>query len=216
MTRMMSRTHSLAIAILAVVMAGAVGGGMSVSAKPAERAGGLALGSPAPDFHLKDVVSGKLVSKDDAAKQPALLVMFICRHCPYVQHVKPGLAKLGRDYQGRPLAIVAISSNDAEKVPMDAPESLKEMAQEAGFTFPVLFDKTQEVAKAYDARHTPEYYLFDAKRRLVYHGQFDDSRPGNAKPLTGADLRAAIDAVLAGQPVSAKQKSSFGCSIKWK
>ena len=210
---MISRTRLLVALMLAVVMVGGVGGGIVVNA---EKTQGLELGSPTPDFHLKDVVSGKTVSRDDAAKQQALLVLFICRHCPYVQHVKPGLAKLGREYQGKPLAIVAISANDPVGYPDDAPDRLKEMAQEAGFTFPVLFDETQEVAKAYGARHTPEYYLFDAKRQLVYHGQFDDSRPGNDKPLTGADLRAAIDAVLAGQPVSPNQKPSFGCSIKWK
>ena len=176
----------------------------------------LPLGSPAPDFHLKDVVSGKIISRDDFTGKKALAVLFICRHCPYVQHVKEGLAKLGKDYAGKEVAIVAVSANDPASIPMDGPESLKEMAQQEGFTFPLLFDETQEVAKAYTAVCTPDCFVFDPGRKLVYRGQFDDSRPGKQEPVTGRDVRAAIDAVLAGKPVSPDQKPSVGCSIKWK
>ncbi|MCS7030381.1 MAG: thioredoxin family protein [Gloeomargarita sp. SKYG116] len=176
----------------------------------------LDLGTPAPDFALPDVVTGKTISLSTFADKTALLVMFICRHCPYVKHIQNELAKLGRDYKDKDIGIVAISSNDAEKYPDDRPESLKEMAQELGFTFPFCYDETQEVAKAYRAACTPDFFLFDRERKLVYRGQFDDSRPGNDLPVTGKDLRAAIDAVLSGQPVSPDQKASIGCNIKWK
>lgn len=176
----------------------------------------LPLGSEAPPFQLRDVTSGRFVSLDDVADQSALLVTFICRHCPYVQHVKAGLAELARDYAQRPVAIIGISANDPAAYPDDAPERLNDMAQEAGWTFPVLFDETQAIAKAYGAAFTPDFYLFDVDRRLVYHGQLDASRPRNGQPVTGEDLRAALDAVLAGQPVSPDQRPSFGCSIKWK
>ncbi|MCS6782929.1 MAG: thioredoxin family protein [Gloeomargarita sp. SKYBB_i_bin120] len=176
----------------------------------------LDLGTPAPDFALPDVVTGKTISLSTFADKTALLVMFICRHCPYVKHIQNELAKLGQDYKDKDIGIVAISSNDAEKYPDDRPESLKEMAQELGFTFPFCYDETQEVAKAYRAACTPDFYLFDRERKLVYRGQFDDSRPGNDLPVTGKDLRAAIDAVLSGQPVSPDQKASLGCNIKWK
>ena len=176
----------------------------------------LPLRTPAPDFSLPDVVSGKTVSLDTVAGKRGLLVMFICRHCPYVQHVKVELAKLGADYAGQPLGLVAISSNDAANYPEDAPQSLSAFAKEEGFTFPLLYDETQEAAKAYTAACTPDFFLFDAERALVYRGQLDDSRPGNGKPVTGRDLRAAMDAVIAGNPVAAQQQPSIGCNIKWK
>lgn len=176
----------------------------------------LQLGEPAPPFALPDVVTGKTITLDTFADKKALLVMFICRHCPFVVHVREELARIGRDYAGKSLGIVAISSNDAEAYPEDSPESLKEMALQWGFNFPVCYDETQEVAKAYKAACTPDFYLFDENRRLVYRGQLDDSRPGNGIPVTGKDLRAAIDAVLEGREVPKEQKPSIGCNIKWK
>ena len=142
--------------------------------------------------------------------------MFICRHCPFVKHLEKGLAQLGRDYEGKGVGIVAISSNDAANYPDDAPESLAEQAHELGFTFPYLYDETQEVARAYGAACTPDFFLFDDGLKLVYRGQFDDSRPGNGVPVTGKDLRAALDALIAGQPISPEQHPSLGCNIKWK
>jgi len=176
----------------------------------------LALGTPAPDFHLPDVTSGKTVSLADTSGTDVLLVMFICRHCPYVKHVQSELARLGRDYAGKSVSIVAISSNDAANYPDDSPASLREMATELGFNFPFLYDESQAVAHAYDAACTPDFYVFDSARKLVYRGQLDDSRPGNGKPVTGRDLRAAIDTLLAGGAVSATQRPSAGCNIKWK
>ena len=176
----------------------------------------LPLGTAAPEFSLQDVVSGRVYSLDSFTGKPALLVMFLCRHCPYVQHIEHEIAKIGQDYVDTGLGIVGISSNDPAHYPDDAPERLKEMAQRLGFRFPFCFDETQEVAKAYKAACTPDFYLFDAERRLIYRGQLDDSRPGSNKPVTGRDLRAAIDAVLAGKPVDLTQKPSIGCSIKWK
>lgn len=178
----------------------------------------LALGTPAPDFCLPDVVTGNTITLDTFAGKTGLLVMFICRHCPYVKHIQDQLAQLGRDYQDKDLGIVAISSNDAEKYPDDSPESLKEMAKELGFTFPLCYDETQEVAKAYQAACTPDFYLFDRERKLVYRGQLDDSRPKSDPPIpvTGKDLRAAIDALLNGQPIPEDQRASIGCNIKWK
>ena len=176
----------------------------------------LALGTPAPAFSLPDVVSGKMVSLETFKDAKALLVMFICRHCPYVVHVQEGLARLGRDYAGKPVGIVAISANDAANYPDDAPEQLKAMAATLGFTFPFCHDESQAVAQAYTAACTPDLFLFGPDRRLVYRGQLDDSRPGNGKPLTGRDLRQAIDAVLAGRVVPSDQKPSAGCNIKWK
>lgn len=176
----------------------------------------LPLGTPAPPFALGDVVSGQIYSLDSFTGKAALLVMFLCRHCPYVQHVEQALAKLGKNYADSGLGIIGISSNDPAHYPDDAPERLKEMAQRLDFTFPFCFDETQEVAKTYKAACTPDFYLFDRERRLVYRGQLDDSRPGNNKPVTGRDLRAAIEAVLAGKPVDPNQKASIGCSIKWK
>ncbi len=176
----------------------------------------LELGTPAPAFDLPDVVSGQRVSLSTYANDAALLVMFICRHCPYVTHVQDELVRLGSDYRNRGVGIVAISSNDAAEHPDDAPGSLKEMALELGFPFPLCYDESQSVAKAYAAACTPDFFLFDRARKLVYRGQLDDSRPRNTNPVTGADLRAAIDAVLSGQPVGADQKPSMGCNIKWK
>jgi peroxiredoxin len=176
----------------------------------------LALGTRAPGFELSDVVTGRTVSIRDFDGKRALLVMFICRHCPYVRHVREELGRLGRDFDGSDLATVAISSNDPAEYPEDAPESLAEEAQEAGYVFPYLFDESQEVAKAYSAACTPDFFLFDADRALVYRGQLDDSRPSNGLPVTGKDLRAAIDAVLSDTPVSEDQRASIGCSIKWR
>ena len=176
----------------------------------------LALGTPAPAFSLPDVVSGKLTSLDTFAGKDVLLVMFICRHCPYVQHIQNGIAALGRDYRDKSVGVVAISSNDAEAYPDDAPDSLREMANKLGFTFPYCFDESQEVARSFNAASTPEFYVFDRQRRLVYRGQFDDSRRNSPTPVTGRDVRNALDAVLAGKPVSPDQIPSIGCNIKWK
>ncbi len=176
----------------------------------------LPIGTTAPPFDLLDVVTGQRYSLDSFATRTGLLVMFICRHCPYVVHVEQELARLGHDYQETNLGIIAISSNDAKNYPDDAPPKLKEMAVRLGFTFPFCHDETQEVAKAYRAACTPEFYLFDQDRHLAYHGQLDDSRPGNHKPITGRDLRTAIQAVLSGKPIEGNQRPSIGCSIKWK
>ncbi|MFN6570966.1 thioredoxin family protein [Dendronalium sp. ChiSLP03b] len=176
----------------------------------------LPLGTKAPDFNLPEVVSGKTTSLATFADKKALLVMFICRHCPFVKHVQQELVHLGKDYFTSDLAIVAISANDAKNYPDDAPESLKAFATELGFTFTLCYDETQETAKAYTAACTPDFFVFNEERKLVYRGQLDDSRPSNGKPVTGADLRAAIDAVLADKPVTDEQKPSVGCNIKWK
>jgi peroxiredoxin len=176
----------------------------------------LALGTPAPQFRLPDVTSGKTLGLSDLSGTKALLVMFICRHCPYVKHVQSELARLGKDYAGKSLSIVAISSNDAAMHLEDGPGSLREMAAELGFNFPLLYDESQQAARAYDAACTPDLFLFDEARNLAYRGQLDDSRPGNGKPVTGHDLRAAIDTLLSGGTVDAKQKPSIGCNIKWK
>ncbi len=175
----------------------------------------LPLGTTAPAFTLSDTTL-KHVSLETFAEAPALLVMFICNHCPFVKHLRSALAQLGRDYVPQGLAIAAISSNDSDAYPADSPAKMIEEQQEAGYNFPYLFDGTQEVAKAYRAACTPDFYLFDKDRRLVYRGQFDDSRPSNGLPVTGKDLRAAIDAVLAGKPVSSEQRPSIGCNIKWR
>lgn len=175
----------------------------------------LPLGTHAPSFTLPST-EGKMIGLGDYSDAPALLVMFICNHCPYVKHVRQGLAELGRDLAAKGVAVVAINSNDVAKYPDDSPELMKVEKANSGWNFAYLFDESQEVARAYDAACTPDFYLFDAKRRLVYRGQMDDSRPGNGKPVTGNDLRAAVDAVLAGNPVGAEQKPSIGCNIKWK
>lgn len=189
----------------------------------------LALGTSAPAFALPDVVSGKVVSSADFAGR-AMVVMFICNHCPFVKHLRDGVAAFGRDYAGqqnatksghRGVGIVAISSNDIAAHPEDGPEKMRAEAREAGYVFPYLFDESQEVAKAYRAACTPDFYVFDAAHRLVYRGQFDDSRPvsrrgGNALAVTGRDLRMAVDAVLAGRMPPLEQRPSIGCNIKWK
>ncbi len=175
----------------------------------------LALGTQAPDFHLPDTVSGKTISLDTFTGKKALLVMFICHHCPFVKHVQTELARLGKDYVQKEVGIVAISANNAAQYPDDAPDQLKIMAKELGFSFPFCYDESQETAKAYTAACTPDFFLFDGQRRLVYRGQLDDSRPGNGKPLNGQDLRSALDAVLASQTVSQEQQPSIGCNIKW-
>ena len=176
----------------------------------------LGLGTVAPDFTLTDVVTGKTVSRDDFRGKKALLVMFICAHCPYVKHIEKGLGTLGKDYGAQPLGIAAISSNDVTSHPADGPAGLKQQAQSYGFVFPYLYDETQDVAHAYKAACTPDFFLFDGDFRLVYRGQFDSSRPGSGIPVTGHDLRAAIDLVLAGKPVPEDQRPSIGCNIKWK
>ena len=176
----------------------------------------LDLGTNAPEFTLPDVISGKTMTLRDFADRKALLVMFICRHCPFVKHIEQELARLGRDYANRDVAIVAISANDAAEYPDDAPESLKEMAEQLGFSFPFLYDESQSAAKAYSAACTPDFFLFDQSRKLVYRGQLDDSRPESEIPVTGKDLRAAIDAVLSDEAVNSDQRASIGCNIKWK
>jgi len=175
----------------------------------------LPLGTTAPDFKLPDP-DGKAVSLADFKDKSALLVLFICNHCPYVKHIRAGLAQLARDYLPKHVAIVGINSNDVANYPEDSPAKMKLEAKSAGYTFPYLYDESQAVAKAYRAACTPDIYLFDHNRKLVYRGQFDDSRPGNGIPVTGKDLRAALDAVLAGKLVLPDQKASVGCNIKWK
>jgi peroxiredoxin len=175
----------------------------------------LPLGKTAPDFSLPDT-SGKTVSLADFKAAPALVVIFMCNHCPYVKHIRAGLAQLARDYLPKQMAVVGINSNDVANYPDDSPAKMKEEVKSAGYIFPYLYDETQAVAKAYRAACTPDIYLFDRGRRLVYRGQFDASRPGNGIPVTGKDLRAALDAVLAGKPTSELQVASIGCNIKWK
>ena len=176
----------------------------------------LDLGTKAPDFKLPDVVSGNTISLNTFSDRKALLVMFICRHCPFVKHVQKELAKIGKDYADRSLAIVAISANDVANYPDDSPENLKKMAQELDFNFSLCYDETQEVAKTYTAACTPDFFLFDRNRILVYRGQLDGSRPNNDIPVTGKDLRSAFDAVLDDNEVNLDQKPSIGCNIKWK
>jgi thiol-disulfide isomerase/thioredoxin len=192
----------------------------------------LPLGTRAPAFRLPDLNGpdpegpdsegpdpegrGRAVALDDFAGAPALLVMFICNHCPFVKHVRSGLAALGRDYRAKGVAVVAINSNDVATHPEDSPANMRKEAAEAGYVFPYLFDETQEVARAYRAACTPDFFVFDRNRELVYRGQMDGARPGNGVPVTGSDLRAALDAVLAGRPVSGAQRPSLGCNIKWR
>lgn len=181
----------------------------------------LALGTHAPDFNLVDT-QGRVISRDDFRSAPAMLVIFMCNHCPFVKHLRTVLAETCREYQCRGVAVIGINSNDADKYPDDSPAKMAEEVRCAGFSFPYLFDSTQEVAKAYRAACTPDFFVFDRARRLVYRGQFDDSRPstrsfqGNQTPPTGVDLRAALDAVLSGRAPSVDQKPSIGCNIKWK
>lgn len=176
----------------------------------------LALGTQAPDFVLPDTVSGNTLGLQELRGERATLVMFICNHCPYVIHVNPELVRLRADYAKRGVSFVAISSNNVDKYPDDSPEKMKLVAEKEGYGFPYLYDESQDVAKAYDAACTPDFYLFDADLLLRYRGRLDGSRPGNNAPMDGSDLRTAIDAVLANQPVSEKQYPSAGCGIKWK
>ena len=176
----------------------------------------LPLGTPAPAFELPDTVSGETIRLETFAGRKGLLVMFICNHCPYVMHINAELVRLGEDYAGPELGMVAIVSNDADNYPDDAPDKLKSRAKELGYRFAYCHDESQEIAKAYTAACTPDFFLFDADRRLAYRGQLDESRPENGLPVTGQDLRAAIDAVLAGRAPAGEQKPSMGCNIKWK
>lgn len=176
----------------------------------------LPLGTPAPAFNLTEPATGCTVTLADFQNAPALLVIFMCNHCPFVKHIREGLIEFAREYQARGLAIVAISANDVANHPNDSPAKMAEEARTFGYPFPYLYDETQAVAKAYRAACTPDFFLFDAACKLVYRGQFDGSRPGNNVPVTGADLRAAADAALAGQPAPSDQKPSIGCNIKWK
>jgi len=176
----------------------------------------LAPGDPAPAFRLPDVTTGGMISSEDLASKKVLVVVFMCRHCPYVAHVLDGLVSFGNDYKERDVAIVGISANDASRYALDAPDKLKEMALEKKLPFPLLYDESQGVAKAFTAVCTPEFFVFGPDRRLVYRGQFDDSRPNSGKPVTGKDVRAAVDAVLDGRPVDANQRPAVGCSIKWR
>lgn len=174
------------------------------------------LGTPAPRFALRDTVSGRTVALEDCASSPGLLMAFICNHCPFVKHILDGFVAFARDFDQRGLAVVAISSNDVEGYPDDAPAEMTRIAKLKGFTFPYLYDESQEVAKAYQAICTPDFFLFDRDRRLAYRGQFDASRPGSNIPVTGSDLRAAVEALLRGSSVPPEQTPSVGCSIKWK
>jgi peroxiredoxin len=175
----------------------------------------LPLGTKAPAFNLPDA-QGKTVSISDFEDAPALLVVFMCNHCPYVKHIRESFVQLVKEYQAKGLAVVGINANDVEAYPDDSPENMARDAETYGYTFPYLYDQTQDVARTYRAACTPDFFLFDRERRLVYRGQMDSSRPGNGKALTGEDLRAALDAVLAGGQISLQQKPSMGCNIKWK
>jgi len=175
-----------------------------------------ALGSIAPDFKLPDVVSGKHFSLKELSTGKALVVMFICNHCPFVKHVAKELGDLGIDYVPKGISFVGISSNDVINYPDDAPDKMKEFAAAHHFSFPYLYDESQQVAKTYDAACTPDFFIFDANRSLVYRGQLDDSRPSNNTPVTGKDIRSALDCILKNEPVPADQKPSIGCNIKWK
>ncbi len=175
----------------------------------------LPLGTLAPEFGLVDTTTGKTLGLQALKGDRGTLVMFICNHCPFVKHVNNALAKLAREYQNKGIGFIAISSNDVVNYPDDAPHLMKEVAEQEGYTFPYLYDETQEVAKAYDAACTPDFFLFDENLKLVYRGQLDDSRPGNGLPVTGKDLRNAMDALLDGKPIDKDQKPSIGCNIKW-
>jgi peroxiredoxin len=176
----------------------------------------IELGTPAPEFSLPDVAGAQTVSLNTFAGTKALLIMFICPHCPFVKHVQTELARVGQDYADREVGIVAINSNDVESYPEDSPSKMKEMADRLEFRFPFCYDESQEIARAYGAACTPDFFLFDNSRRLVYRGQLDGSRPGNGVPVTGADLRAALEAVLSDLPVDRNQRPSIGCNIKWR
>jgi peroxiredoxin len=176
----------------------------------------LPLGTKLPSFRLRNAVDGRVMSSDDFRAPQALLVMFICNHCPYVQHVRKEIGRVAVDYAAKGVGMVAISANDVQAYPDDAPDNMKALALAEGWKFPYLFDETQEAAKAFRAACTPEFYLFDRDRKLVYRGQLDDSRPKNNVPITGRDLRAALEALLTGKPISPEQRPSVGCNIKWK
>lgn len=176
----------------------------------------LSLGTKAPSFELVDTVSKEIVTLKDIRSDIATVVMFLCNHCPYVKHVNAEIVRVAEEYQKKGVSFVGISSNDVENYPADSPEKMQEVAEEVGYTFPYLYDETQEVAKAYDAACTPDFYVFDGDLKLRYRGRLDDSKPGNDRPLTGKDLRAALDALIAGEEVNEKQYPSGGCNIKWK
>lgn len=174
------------------------------------------LGTKAPAFTLKDVVSGEQKSLSQLKSDKATVIMFICNHCPFVNHVNKELVRLANDYIPKGISFIAISSNDVENYPQDSPDKMKEVAEEQGYPFPYLYDETQKVAKAYQAACTPDFYIFDGDLNLVYRGQLDDSRPGNSEPVNGKNIRAALDNILTGKPVDENQKPSIGCNIKWK
>lgn len=176
----------------------------------------LPLGTKAPDFTLIDTITHKKMSLAELKSPVATVIMFICNHCPFVKHIQAGLVEFVKKYQARNISFIAISSNDIGDYPEDAPEKMHENAKKAGFTFPYLFDETQEVAKAYNAACTPDFYIFDRDLKCVYRGQFDDARPGNHIPVTGASMQAALDNILLGKPVDPQQKPSMGCNIKWR
>lgn len=176
----------------------------------------VSLGNTAPDFNLPDTVSGKNISLNEVKSDKATVVMFICNHCPFVKHVNHELVKLAHDYQLQSISFVAISANDVVNYPEDSPERMKQVAEELGYPFPYLYDESQKVARAYDAACTPDFYIYDKDLQLVYRGQLDDSRPGNDIPVTGRDIRAALDNILSGKEVDPNQKPSIGCNIKWK
>ena len=174
------------------------------------------LGTPAADFSLLDTTTNNILSLQELKSEKATVIMFICNHCPYVIHVRNELAQVAKDYTPKGIQFIAISSNDVEKYPQDGPDKMKEFATENSFTFPYLFDETQQVAKVYDAQCTPDLYIFDSDLKLIYRGQLDDSRPGNDIPVTGKDIRAALDNLLNSKPIGPDQKPSIGCNIKWK
>lgn len=176
----------------------------------------IPLGTKAPDFQLPDTVSGRQLSLSELKSDKATVIMFICNHCPYVKHIQNGLVKLANDYIPKGVTFIAINSNDVLNYPDDSPENMKKVAKKLGYPFPFLFDESQSVAKAYDAACTPDFYIFDKEMKLVYRGQMDDSRPWNGKPVTGRDIRKALDSVLGGNEVSDEQVPSMGCNIKWK
>lgn len=176
----------------------------------------LPLGTPAPDFNLPDAVSGKTQNLNQLKSDKATVVMFICNHCPYVKHIQHELVNVANDYQPKGIHFIAINANDAANYPEDAPDKMCEVAQQLDYPFPYLFDETQEVAKAYQAACTPDFYVFDKDLKCVYRGQFDEARPGNNIPVTGKDLRTVLDCILANKPIDLQQKPSMGCNIKWK
>ena len=176
----------------------------------------VTLGRSAPDFELPDTISGNSMTLNMLKGDKATLIMFICNHCPFVKHLNEELVRLGNDYKNQGVGIAAISANDAIQYPDDGPEQMKQIAKELGYPFPYLYDETQEVARAYDAACTPDFFIYDSDLRLAYRGQFDDSRPGNGLPVTGADIRNALDCLINDRPVTGEQKASIGCNVKWR